>query len=153
MRPRTYVVSLTEEQRTHLQHLIAVGHSSASTLAHARLLLKADSRQESGAWSDEAIAEALEVGFSTVQRVRKRFAQQGLECALSRKKQACHRRRALDGEAQAPLIALTCSVPPEGLKRWTLRLLASGMVEAGYVGAISHEAVRQTLKKTNLSLG
>ncbi len=100
---------------------------------------------------DEEIARALKVGTATVERVRRRCVEEGLEAALGRRQQLNRRRRKLDGEGEAHLIALTCSQPPEGRASWTLQLLADQLVECEIVDSISTETVRQTLKKTNSS--
>ncbi len=106
------------------------------------------------AWTDARIAEAIEVNVTTVERVRERFVEQGLEAALVRKKQdRPSRERKLDGQAEARLVALACSNPPAGRSRWTLRLLASKLVELEIVDKVGTETVRQVLKKTNSSRG
>ena len=120
---------------------------------HARILLLADRNREGGGWKDQDISEALNISIATVERVRQRLVESGLEAALSRKAQKNRQLPRLDGEQEAHLIGLTCSSPPEGQGRWTLRMLADRMVELGYVDAVCHETVRQTLKKTNSSLG
>ena len=99
------------------------------------------------------ISSALDVGMSTVARVRQTALQEGLSAALQRKLPKRVYQRSLDGAAEAHLVALACSTPPEGAGRWTLRLLAERMVELEYVEAVSHETVRQTLKKTNSNRG
>ena len=151
--PKYHHVALAPGQREELLSLIQSGTASARALTHARILLHADTNQEEGGWFDQDIVEALLVGTATVERVRKRFAQEGMQAALYRKPQPKRPPIKMTGETEAHLIALTCSAPPDGHKRWTLRLLANGMVEGGYVDALSHEAVRQTLKKTNSSPG
>ena len=151
--PKTHSVILLKEQRTDLLDLITTGEAAAHTLAHARILLKADEGDEGPAWTDAAIAEALETSVPTVERVRARFAQEGLEAALRRRIASRVRRRRLDGAGEAHLIALSCSEPPAGQEHWSLRLLAERMVELQHVEAISHETVRQILKKTNSSRG
>ncbi len=151
--PKYYHVTLSAAQREQLLTLIGSGKTSARTLSHARILLHADDTQPGGAWRDDDIAAVLHVGRATVERVRLRFAHGGLAAALSRKPQPKRPPEKMDGQAEAHLIALTCSAPPQDQKRWTLRLLADAMVEAGYVDALSHESVRQTLKKTNSSPG
>lgn len=100
--------------------------------------------------SDERICEALDVTVQTIERIRKQLVEEGFDAVLSRReyKQKISRKK-IDGEVEAHLIALSCSEPPEGRARWTLRLLAHKIVELGYVESISHEAIRQTLKKTN----
>jgi homeodomain-containing protein len=151
--PKTHSVTLTKEQRQSLLDLITTGTTAAHTLAHARILLKADAGEEGPAWTDAAIAEALETSVPTVERVRARFAKEGLEAALRRRIPSRVHTRRLDGAGEAHLIALSCSEPPAGQEHWSLRLLAERMVEMQYVGAISHETVRQALKKTNSSRG
>lgn len=112
---KKYKVTLTPDERQQLQEMIAAGKAAAKKLAHARILLKADASEGGPAWSDSAIAEAVEVSADTVARVRERFVEQGLEAALVRKKQdKLSRERTLDGRAEAKLIALACSTPPTG---------------------------------------
>jgi transposase len=143
---------LTAEERQQLADLTASGKAAAKKLTHARILLKADAADGGPAWADDRIAQALDVSVATVERVRQRFVEQGLEAALVRKKQD-HPSRAprLDGTAEARLIALACSAPPRGRKAWTLRLLADRLVELEVVGSVSYETVRQVLKKTRSS--
>jgi transposase len=151
---KKYQVTLTAEERRELQELIAAGKAAAQKLAHARILLKADAAEGGPAWCDERIAEALDVSTDTIGRVRQRFVEQGLEAALVRKKQdRPSRERKLDGRAEARLIALACSAPPQGRKEWTMRLLADQLVELEIVDAISDETVRRALKKTRSSRG
>jgi transposase len=150
---KKYHVTLTDAERSLLRDLLSTGKSPARTLTHARILLKADESGESPAWSDEAIRQALDVGLSTVARVRERFVEAGLEAALERRKPRREYRHLVDGECEAHLVALACSAPPAGHKRWTLRLLADKLVECEYIDSISHETVGQVLKKMNLSLG
>jgi transposase len=145
--PKTFVVQLSSAQREQLEQLLASGTAASRQLTHARMLLKADRSEGGPAWGNAPIAEALEISTLTVTRVKKRFIQQGLEAALERKKQAKRKEPKLDGRQEAHLLALVCGAPPEGQARWTLRLLAGRMVELGYVEAVSHETVRQTLKK------
>ena len=147
---KKYVVRLTDQERSQLETLVRRGRTHARKLLYARILLKADS-DGPDRWTDEKIAEALEVSAATVARERRRFCEDGLEVALMPKKPGRPRRRVLDGRAEANLIALSCSEPPEGRERWSMRLLADRMVELGHVGALSHETVRRTLKKTRSS--
>ena len=147
---KKYIVTLTAEERQNLLDLIASGKGAAKKLAHARILLKADAAEGGPAWPDRRIAEAIEVSDATIERVRQRFVEQGLEAALVRKKQVRpSRQRALDGRAEAKLIALACSQPPGGRKAWTMRLLADELVELEVVPSISDETVRRSLKKPN----
>ncbi len=145
---KRYVVRLTEEERVHLEGLLRRGKAHTRKLLYARILLKADASEGGPAWTDERIAEAFGTSAATVARERRRFSEEGLEVALMPKKPGKPRRRVLDGRAEARLVALSCSEPPEGRAGWTLRLLADRMVELGHVEALSHETVRRTLKKT-----
>ena len=126
---KKYVVTLTEEERATLQAMIAVGKRAARRLAHARILLKADTLGEAADWEDGAISQAVEVSRATVQRVRQRFVEEGLEAALAPRPQRRTPLPLVDGAAEAHLVTLACSEPPEGFGRGTLRLLAATMVE------------------------
>jgi transposase len=151
---KKYKVTLTAEERKSLQELVAAGKAAAKKLIQARILLKADAAPGGPAWTDARIAEALEVHVATIERLRQRFVEQGLEAALGRKKQdRPSRERTLDGKAEARLIALACSTPPAGRGRWTLRLLADKLVELEIVDTVSTETLRRALKKTNSSRG
>ena len=151
---KKYKVTLTDEERNSLQALIAAGKAAAQKLTHARSLLKADAAPGGPGWTDARIAEALDVNVTTVERLRERFVEQGLDAALVRKPpERPSRARTFDGQAEAHLIALACSEPPDGRVRWTLRLLADKLVELAIVDTVSTETVRRTLKKTNSSRG
>jgi transposase len=151
---KRYKVTLEAEERQHLHDLIAAGKAAARKLAHARILLKADAADGGPAWPDHRIADALEVSTATVERVRQRFVEQGLDAALDRKQRERPAREIkLDGRAEAQLIALACSAPPEGRATWTMQLLADKLVELDVVDAISDETVRLALKKTRSSPG
>lgn len=150
---KRYRVTLTKEERQELQCLIAWGKGAANKLLHARILLKADQSKGGPGWEDKHIAEALECGTATVERLRKRFVEEGLEAALVRKPTTRTYLRKIDGQAEAHLVATCCSDPPKGRRRWTLKLLADKLVALGQVQSVSRETVRQTLKKTNLSRG
>jgi len=149
---KIYIVTLTAEERSSFQGLISKGKAAAHKQLHARILLKADV-SEGQSWTDEEIAEALEISRPTVERVRRRFVEEGVEAALNRKKRPAPPPKIMDGKAEAHLIALACSPAPEGRVRWTLHLLAGRMVQLRYVEHISHETVRQTLKNTSSNLG
>jgi Homeodomain-like domain len=148
-----YRVVLTDEQRAALRSLVGTGIAPARMLTRARILLKADHGEGGPGWSDAAIAGALDVNPSTVLRVRRRFATEGLAATLARKRPDRMYARALDGAAEAHLVALTCSAPPAGQARWTLRLLADESIRLEVVKAVSHETVRRTLKQTPSSRG
>lgn len=149
---KKYVVSLSEEERESLEAMVTTGKRAAYTINHARILLKADRNQANGSWRDRDIKAALDISLRTIERVRQRFVEEGLEAAL-KCRPGGGRKRKLDGEVEAHLIALRCSETPAGKGRWTLRLLADQMVELGYVEQLSHESVRQALKKTNCNPG
>ena len=150
---KRYRVRLSEEEQQGLRSLVSKGRAAAYKQTHARILLLCDENQADGAMKDEEIARALKLGTATVERVRRRGVEEGLEAALGRRQQLNRRQRKLDGAGEAQLIALTCSQPPEGRAGWTLRLLADQLVECEIVDSISTETVRQTLKKTNSSPG
>jgi hypothetical protein len=122
-------------------------------LTRARILLKANQGEGGAAWSDAAIAGALEVHPTTVARVRRQFVDAGLETALARKRPDRVYTRKLDGASEAHLVAVACSDPPAGRERWTLRLLADELVRREVVPAVSHETVRRTLQQTSSSRG
>jgi hypothetical protein len=143
-----YRVVLTEAQRAELRGLIGSGVAPARTLTRARILLKANHGEGGPGWSDAAIGAALEVHPSTVQRVRRQFVSDGLAATLARKRPDRVYERRLDGRQEAHLIALACATPPDGHAQWSLRLLADEVVRLEVVETISHETVRQTLKKT-----
>ncbi len=150
---RKFVVSLTEEDRATLTKLITTGRAAARTLAHARVLLKADARPGGPRWTDEQIREALGVSLRTIARIRRAFVDHGLEAALQRRRPQTSRPRKLDGRAEAHLIALACSTPPAGQERWTLRLLTDRFVALGVSPPVSDETVRRTLNQTSSNRG
>ena len=153
MPKKTYIVELTTEERSQLKRMINIGKTAAYKQRHARILLLADQGLKAAAMKDDDIAKAVGCGRVTVERIRKRFVEEGLQEALARHKSRRQYQRKLDGKGQARLIALACSEPPKGQKHWTLRLLADRMVALEYVESLSYQTVRRTLKKTNLSLG
>ena len=145
---KKYIVRLTDEERQQLGDLVGKGQAQAYKIRHAHILLKADA--EGPCWTDQAIADAFSCHRGTVEGIRKRFVEQGLQGALERKKrEKPPREKILDGEGEARLIALSCSQPPEGRSRWTLELLADKLVELNVVASISYRTVDRTLKKTN----
>lgn len=153
MPAKKYRVKLTAKERDHLMEQISRGKIAARTLTHAQVLLHADEAAVTGSLKDAEIAKAVHISRLTVERVRKRFVEEGLESALNPRVQKRRRPKKLDGEAEAFLVATACSTAPEGYSDWTLKLLAGRLVECEIVDSISGECVRQTLKKTNLSLG
>lgn len=151
---KKYKVTLTAEERQQLHDLVNTGKAAAKKLAYARILLKADAAPGGPAWLDQRIADAVEVSVATVERVRQRFVEDGLDAALSRKpRERPARQPKLDGRGEARLIALACSAPPEGRKEWTMKLLADRLVELEVVDSISDETVGRVLKKTRSSRG
>ena len=152
-RKTKYAVALTEAQRARLRSLVGAGTAPARMLTRARVLLKANQGEGGPGWTDAAIAGALDVHPATVARVRRQFVEEGLDPALERRRPDRVCARALDGAAEAPLVALACSAPPAGRERWTLRLLAGELVRLEVVGGVSHETVRRALKQTRSSRG
>jgi transposase len=146
---KRYIVTLTPEERRYLEQLVTTGKGSARTLLRAWTLLKADVGPEGCAWTDEQIQQTFGVGLVTIYRVRQSFVDDGLQAALARRSPSRHRPRKLGGDQEAHLIALACSSPPTGRRRWTLGLLTDKLVACGIRGPVSPETVRQTLKNTN----
>jgi len=149
-----YTVTLTQEERDYLHDLSHNGQRAAKTMLNALILLAVDrgEYQSQEKKSEKIIAETLNIGLRTINRLKKEFVEEGLEAALVRKPSPPRRVR-YDGDAQARLTALACSKAPEGHASWSLRLLADKMVELEYAENISHETVRRLLKKANLNLG
>lgn len=148
-----YRVTLTLEERQQSIHMTTTGKAAAAKLRHARILLKADAATGGPGCTDAEIARACEVSLATIARIRKTFVEQGLTDALERQRPTGRQYRKLDGAQEAQLIAISCSVPPQGQARWTLKLLAERLVELEVVEAVSAETVRRTLKKTTSSRG
>ena len=146
MPKKIYIVDLTEEERTHLLDFIKSGKNSARKLNRARILLLADENK-----TDGEIAKALHTGTATVQRTRQRFVEGNLKGALNERPRLGKQKK-LDEKGEAILETLAHSKPPEGRKRWTLQLLADRLVQLKVVDSISHETVRQEVKKSGLSL-
>lgn len=147
---KKYIVELNEEQRQHLEKITSSGTYPSRQIKHAQILLRSDQKE---GWSYEQIAQAFDVTVVTIAKVRKAFVEQGLEAALQRKKPDREYEHALDGEAEAHLIALACSQPPEGREHWSYRLLQDRFVKLGYIESISYETIRRRLKKTRSNPG
>jgi len=144
---RKYVVRLTPEERCELDSLVRTGRTQAYRIRHANILMAVDA--DGPNWTDDQAAQAFRCHRNTVRNVRQRFVERGLEAALGRKEQLNPRRkRILDGEGEARLIAIACSEPPQGRARWTLKMLADKLVALEVVDSISDQTVRRTLKKT-----
>jgi len=149
-RKKVYEVNLSPSERDHLKNLVSTGAEKARKLTRARILLKADE-----GWKDEAISQALDVGMATVGRVRHRYIVEGLDGVLNGKPSNRQYERKIDGKIEAHLVALACGDAPEGYANWSLRLLAERLVRLEQVEleSVSHETVRQALKKTTLNRG
>jgi transposase len=147
MPAKQYRVSLTQDEREHLLDLTRRGKSSVRRVKRSLILCKADE-----GLSDQQVSEALLVSPSTVSRVRRRFAEEGMESALTERPRPGQRRK-LDGKQEAHLVAVACSQAPEGHTHWTLQLLANKVVQLKFSDSISLETVRQVLKKTNSNRG
>lgn len=147
------VVRLTADDRRQLERLVSSGRHPARVLTRARILLRADAGDGGPGWDDARVAEALECGDRTVARVRRRYADGGLDAALHSRRPTGRQYRKLDGHQEAKLIALACSDPPGGRGRWTMKLLADRLVELAVVESIDPATVWRTLKKTTSSRG
>ena len=148
--PKKYIIELTLAERKMLRGLVLGKRVAARKRQHAQILLKANQAEGPPAWTDKQIAEAFDVKPLTVERIRKRCVEHGLEDALERRQNPYGplKRRKLDGAAEARLIQIACSAPPDGRERWTMQLLADKLVELTVVKSVSDETVRTTLKKT-----
>jgi len=146
MPKKKYIVDLSADEREQLSQLVRRGKHSSRKVTRARILLLA-----SNGLTDEQTVAALSCGINTVERTRRRFVEEGLECLNERLRRG--QARKLTGKQEAHLVAIVCSTPPEGRARWTLRLLADKVVELKFVSSIARETVRQVLKKTNSSHG
>jgi transposase len=140
-------VRLSEEERAQLTKLTTTGRAAARTRTHAEILLAADAGAGDSARPDTEIAARVRVGVRTVERVRQRYVEEGLDAALTPRPRHNQHARKVDGDAEAHLIALACRTPPEGQARWTLRLLAAEVAALDVGIAVSHETVRRVLKK------
>lgn len=153
MRAKKYHVVLSDDERGRLERVVASNKTSIRQRIHARALLLADRDRPGGPLPDKVISKSARTSPATVFRLRQRFAEAGLESCLRHKLQQNRKKRLIDGAAEAQLIAMACGAPPEGHKVWTLKLLQNRLIEQSYVDTVSHETVRQTLKKMNLNLG
>ena len=143
-----YVVKLTQDERANLLLLVKTGKASAAKLTHARIILATDENNTDKTPYDTKVSKELHVSSRTVARTRQRFVEEGLESALSRKPHSNTRPRKIDGDQEAHLIALSCSTPPAGRSRWTLKLLANHLIELEIIDSVSSATVSRVLKKT-----
>lgn len=146
--PTKHAIRLSDDQRRPLDRLTRTGTAHAKTISYARAFLLVDEADDGMAWSDEKTADALGMSARTVARLRRQFCTEGLDEALRPRRPASGRPPKIDGVAEAHLIALACSEPPEGRAQWSLRLLADEFVALEVCEPVSYETVRQTLKKT-----
>ena len=153
MPAKKYKVTLTKIEREELTQLVNRGKGQAARLKRARILLMADEAQENGGWKDAEIAKALGGSVRTVERVRQRCVEVGLEAAINHAKPRRSRQRVLDGEAEAVLSHIACTKAPDGRQRWTVQMLQDKLIEMEVVESVGWETVRTTLKKMNLNLG
>ena len=149
---KKYVVRLTCDEREKLTNIVTRGKVAAYKRLHAQMLLKADESDKGPVWTDQKIAESFEVSTRSIERIRKNLVEGGIGAAICRASGG-GRKRKLDGSAEAHLIALACSDPPEGRCQWTLQLLADKIVELKYADTLSYETVRRVLKKTKSNRG
>ena len=149
---KKYIVELTSEERSKLKSIIEASRMAAHKRRHAQMLLKADQGPGGPAWIDTRIAESFDVKPLAVQRLRRRLVERGFDAALEHGNRGSYRAKALDGRAEAHVIALACGKPPAGRKRWTFRLLADQAVALSIVDTCSKSSMHRALKKTNLSL-
>ena len=151
--PLRYRITLTEHERQDLEAMTRDGKTGAKKFIHARALLLCDAGSDGPAWTVAEVAEALGVTSRTIEHLKKRFVEDGLEAALERRPRAKPPRAILfDGAFEARLIALACSTAPPGYQRWTVRLLADKAVELNMTSSVSHMTVQRVLKKTNFNL-
>lgn len=143
-----YVVTLTPDERTELTGLVRSGRPAARTILHAQVLLTAAAAAAGPGWTDERIREAFGIGRTAIARIRRRFVEESLEAALDRRPAQTARPRKLDGRAEAHLVALAGSAPPDGQARWTLHLLTDHFVALGVSDPVSDATVRRVWKKT-----
>ena len=144
---KKFIVRLTDDERQDLTRLVRTGKVAAYKRTHAQILLLADEGEHGPRHRDKEVAERVGVHHRTVSKLRQRCVERGLDAALEREPRKRERSRVLDGDGEAQVIALMCGEPPAGQLRWTLKLLGRRMVELGIVESISHETVRQVLKK------
>ena len=148
-----YRIALTKSEHEELMAIIDKGHHSSQTFRTAYILLNSDEGKYASPVTNEQMSRVLKVGMRTIDRVKKKFAEQGLEASLERRPTSRIYERVADGDVEAHLIALSCGKPPAGYAKWSLRLLADKMIQLNYVEDISYETVRRILKKTNSSPG
>jgi transposase len=150
---KRYTIKLTKTEVTELNDIINKGSHTAQSFRTAYVLLNCDEGEYSQKVTNEEISKILKVGMRTIDRIKKKFIEEGFESTLERRVSNRVYDKKSDGDFEANLVALCCSEPPKGFSKWSLRLLADKMVELKYVESVTHVTVRSVLKKTNLSLG
>ena len=148
-----YRIKLTKSEVDELMKIIRKGSHTTQTYRAAYILLNCDEGEYSDKITNEQICKVLKIGMRTIDRVKKKFIEDGLEATLERKPTSRVYNKKVDGDVEAKLVTLCCSEPPKGRSKWSLRLLADKMVELNYIDSISYVTVREVLKKTNLNLG
>ena len=151
---KKYTVTLTQEERNNLKKIVSKGKHKSQKVINALILLGCDEGKfQEKRSTNEEISRVLKIGMRKIDRIKKRFIEEGLEITLNGKKGSRIYAKKADGDFEAHLVALSCSDPPKGFSRWSLRLLADKVVELEYIDQVSHETIRQVLKKTKLNLG
>ena len=151
---RKYTVTLTQKERNYLKRIKSKGKHKSQKVINALILLGCDAGEfQDKRSTNEEISRVLKIGMRKIDRVKKRFIEEGMDITLNGKKGSRIYAKKADGDFEAHLVALSCSEPPEGFSRWSLRLLADKVVELEYIDQVSHETIRQVLKKTKLNLG
>jgi transposase len=148
-----YKVTLTQRERDELMSITKGGTHTSKKVIHALILLNCDEGECAEKVNNEEVAKVLKIGMRTIDRVKKKFVEEGFDATLENSPTTRIYEKKADGDVEAHLVALACSKAPEGFSKWSLRLLADKMVELEYVEDISYETVRRVLKKTNCSLG
>ncbi len=151
---KKYIVTLTEDERKNLGALTSKGKHRSQKILNALILLGCDEGEfQKKRLINKEIAKVLNVSMKKIDRVKKRFVEDGLDITLNGRKGSRIYVKKADGDFEAHLVALSCGDPPEGFARWSLRLLADKVVELDYIDNVSHETIRQVLKKTKSNLG
>jgi transposase len=148
-----YTIKLTKDEVDELMVIINKGSHTSQTFRFAYILLNCDEGEFSDKVTNEQISKVLKVGMRTIDRVKKKFIEEGFEAVLERRPTTRTYEKKVDGDVEAKLVTLCCSEPPKGFAKWSLRMLADKMVELNYVESISYVTVRSILKKTNLNPG
>ncbi len=148
-----YIVTLTTEERAALEKMTSKGVHHSPKIKAALVLLNSDTGKDSKSYTNQVVSDVVHVGMKTIDRIKKKFVEEGYDAVFNPPKSKRIYNKKADGNVEAHLIALCCGEAPEGFAKWSLRLLADKMVELNYIDSISHETVRQVLKKTNLNLG